>query len=238
MNMHIAAPIDPFANAGAAAWHSQLQQQQHQPEDPPTPKPNFVDEKSKTWAFPAETPVADMTAEQKAEYWRYHAKKHEKNRKPDDFDQIAADAAAFRAKPPAAPAEGDTAAAAAAAKTEGIAEGRAAALKDTLPVVLETAIRSKNPDIDDDDLESIIDDLDLNKFITQTGGLDAARVQKLADKHAVKANPSTTPGAPGDPLAQALGHHQQQPGGSSTAGGSVASLREQARERIQPSKKS
>lgn len=207
---------------------------------PPATKPNFVDDRGKTWDFPAETPVKDMTDAQSKEYWRHLARKHEKNRKPDDFDQIKADADAFRASKntPPKPGEGDdTAAAAAAARAEGVAEGRNAGVRATLPTLLELAIRSKNPDIDDDDVESIIDDLDLAKFITPSGEIDSARVHKLAEKHAVKAD-STNTGTPGDPLAAALAHNQQQPGGSSTAGGSVASLREQARERIQPSKKS
>jgi hypothetical protein len=209
-------------------------------DNPPAAKPNFSDERGKTWEFPAETPVKDMTADQAKEYWRYQAKKHERNRKPDDFDQVKADADAFRAQKnqPPKPGDGDDpAAVAAAARTEGVTEGRNAGVRATLPTLLELAIRSKNPDIDDDDVESIIDDLDLNKFITTGGDIDSARVQKLAEKHAVKAD-STIAGAPGDPLAAALAHNQQQPGGSSTAGGSVASLREQARERIQPSKKS
>lgn len=199
------------------------------------PPANFVDEKGREWGFPANTPVDDMTDPQAKEYWRQKAKKHEKGERA-----LRRQAQEDEGKTKPAPKDADADADEQKRIDDARAEGQLAGIRATLPTLIESAILAANPDIEEEDIEDIIDDLDLSKFVTRDGQIDRDRIKKLAEKHAAKTSSENgqAPGS-GDPLAQALGHHQQQPGGSSpTGGGSITSLREQARERIKPTKKS
>lgn len=212
-------PEDPKGGSGGSGSDPK-------PDDKPV---KFKDDAGREWDFPANTKVEDMTAEEQREYWKEKAKKHEKNRKPDDFEQLEKDARAYREQQEKEKPEREQEVN--SARVEGQREG----IKATLPTLLTLAIKAKNPDIDDDDVEEIIDDLDLSKFVKSDGSIDNERVTKLAEKLAGTADGSAGE-QHGDPLARALSHNQQPAGGSAPAGGSIAALQEEARKRMQPTK--
>lgn len=70
------------------------------PADPPKVDPPIVApvEPKEDKGFPAETPVAEMTAEQQVAYWKYQARKHENTAKARaDYDALRAKAEQFDA---------------------------------------------------------------------------------------------------------------------------------------------
>lgn len=202
--------------------------------DEPTAQPNFVDERGREWGFPINTPLTSMSAEQREAYWKEKAKKHERAERLSARQPQGAPAPATPPAPGTDTATPPTAEDIASARQQGARDAQLATLPDTLTVLLA----ARAPHLDEDDIEEIIDDLDLNKFLTAEGRLDMARVNKLAEKHADKADGSANPAGlqPGDPLAQALSHNR--PGAPGNGAGSIATLRQQERDRLTPQKKS
>lgn len=184
--------------------------------------------------YPDNTPLAQMTVEHREAYWKHHARKHEANAKPADFDQLAADAAAFRkAQDDAKPADQR---AIDEARRQGAAEGRNAFLQDAVAASIRAAVPTLKPE----DVSDVLDDLDLSKFVTAEGRLDSERITKLATK--LGGTPGTGDGKTGqtpppgfDPLAMALGHNGA-PGSSGSTGGSIQALRQQRRDALSPRK--
>jgi len=194
-------------------------------------KPWAKDDAGNDLAWPAETPNKEMSADERAAYWEYQSKKHEKNRKPADFDQTQADAKAWRdaQEQKKTPEQKDLD----AARDEGRRQGSAGLLRSSVI----NGLRAGAPNVSEDDATAIIDDLDLTKFLTADGQLDQARVNALAARHVV-----TTGGGgqhqdpPGHPLGQFLQHHGT-PGAAGPAGSSIAEARKRTRDSLTPSTK-
>lgn len=126
--------------------------------------------------FPADTPLAEMTVEQQVAYWRYHARKHESNRKPKDWEQIVADATAYREQQEANKSEGEKALDAARV------EGERAGIKTMLRSAVSVHLMARTG-LDGDAVADLLDALDLDKFYDSEGdGLDIKKLDSVADK--------------------------------------------------------
>lgn len=190
--------------------------------DPPDPKPDpkpdppkDTDPKPKPddKGFPADTPVAEMTAEQQAAYWRHHARKHEQRAKDrEDYDRIKSELDEIKA---AGMSEQEKAVdeAKKAAKAEALREvgGR---MVDAHIKASVTAGR-----LTQDQADVILDGLDRTRFLTTEGDVDTDKVTALLDKIA----PDTGNGFPD------LGQGRR-PGGSKVSGKEQG--REEARRRF------
>jgi hypothetical protein len=125
--------------------------------------------------FPDDTPLAEMTPEQQTAYWKHKARKHENTVKslPKDFEQIKADAAAFR-KSQQTPDQ---------AKEEELRnsireEVRKDLLKQNAPKLVSAEFKSLVGDkLPAKTLNAFLEDLDHTKFITDDGEVDTERVK-------------------------------------------------------------
>jgi hypothetical protein len=196
-----------------------------------TPKP-FVDEGGTEWGFPAETRTEDMSPEQKAEYWRHKAKKHEKNRKPEDFDTLAEKARKFDEQQDASkPPEQKTI-------DDAVARGRAEGRSSLLPDAVIGHLRAERPNLTVEQATEIVEDLDLSKFTDENGRLNIEKVTKLAAKFTPgeeKQDPKTPP-ARQQTLADAVANNGN-PDAAGGGGGSIAAMRKQRREALTPTPK-
>lgn len=130
--------------------------------------------------FPAETPVAEMTAEQQAAYWKYHSRKHEtlaKSREDYDALKAAADkwAAHEKASKPADQVKAEEEAEEARKAAEKAVKAKYATKLVTAEFKAATAGRIKP-----EDLTEILEDLDLTKYLNDEGDVDTDRVTKKA----------------------------------------------------------
>lgn len=134
--------------------------------------------------FPKDTPIAEMTIEQQAAYWKHQSRKHEGNAR-----QLKTEVDALKApKPEAKPKE--------EAKVEAKAESEApkfdaeafkAELKRELR--LEQApelVRARFSSIigtrmAEDARNALLDDLNLSKFVKEDGSLDDALIKERAE---------------------------------------------------------
>lgn len=159
--------------------------------------------------FPADTKPEDMTPEQQiafykndADKWKGLSRKHEKRAKPENFDEIAADAQKWRDKEnDALPADEK---AINAARDAGRREGASTLLHDTV----RAELKALRPHMTNEDLDEFLEDVALDKFLGQDGRLDTERVERLAGKlaDAPKQEGDTPPAADPAPGGAALGH--------------------------------
>ena len=133
--------------------------------------------------FPANTPVADMTAEQQAAYWRTQSQKHEGRNKDllaitggrygDDLrNELAAAEAARR----------DKLSADERAVEDARAQAREEATREFGPRSVRAAFNLLLGDMPQQERDAEIDLLDLSKFLNSDGDVDTDKVRRLADK--------------------------------------------------------
>lgn len=139
------------------------------------------DEQQKTdKGFPADTPVADMTAEQQAAYWKYHSRKHETLAKArEDYDQMKALAEKWteheKASKPADQVKAEEDAEEIRKAAEKAVSAKFATKLVTAEFKAATAGRIKS-----DDLTEILEDMDLTRYLNDDGEVDVERVTKKA----------------------------------------------------------
>lgn len=175
------------------------------PSAPPTPPVPPVSDKG----FPDNTPLAEMTAEQQAAYWKHYARQHEGVAKARaDYDDLKAKADELDALKAASATEQEKAvkAASEAARTK--------ALQETTPRLVAAEFRAASAGRHTpEQLAAILEPLDMSKFLDPKGNVDTAKVDAFIN--------SVTP-APAKPGFPDLGQGRR-PGG---AGPSVAAGRE------------
>jgi hypothetical protein len=152
--------------------------------------------------FPANTPTEQMTAEQRANYWQFHARKHEDRNKalggitPEQLADIQAKAA----KHDALELELGTTADKAAAQARQEAEQAVRA--QIQPLLAETAFRVAIGDRKSQtEVDEFIADLNLPRFLTNDGKVDTAKVLARVEQ-----------------FAPAMGNQQQQRKGPTVTG--------------------
>lgn len=179
--------------------------------------------------FPDATPVAEMTQEQQTAYWRHKARKHEKNAKPTNFDEIAEKARQFDEQQEAGKTPDQRAVDAAAAAAA--ASARAEAIQKFGIPAVRAQLQAFRPNLTSDEIDELVEDVDMSKFITDDG-VDVDRIKRLADKlTAPTGNGDTPPAAPAPNGGQALGFllsNTEPPQGNA---GSVDYYRQQEAER-------
>lgn len=170
--------------------------------------------------FPSETPVAGMTPEQQAAYWRHESKKHQKAHEGIDVAKLQADAAEL-AQLKASTAS-DTDKLIEDARREGENIGAEKHLK--------TAVRAKFQLLTgktDEEVATTFEHVDALSFTDDKGEIVAEKLKAFADTFGPKG------GEQEDPVAAALARQRQAAGGGAT---SIADKRKETRDRMTPSK--
>lgn len=155
-------------------------------EDPPAGDPQVTGggtppaDGSKGEGFPPETPLTEMTVEQREAYWKHQARKHEDRVKAlGDVDSLKAKAAKFDELEAAklTPSE--------KAIEEARAEERAKVLAEQTKTVADRLVAAefkvalagrKKPE----EVTALLEPLDLTKFLTSDGEVDADKVKTYA----------------------------------------------------------
>lgn len=133
------------------------------------------------FAFPGETPLAEMTPEQRTEYWRHKAQKHEKAAKSRaDYEAIKAERDQLKAAgqtdaEKAAAKAAEEAATKARAEAEATLRGKYAG--QLVAAKFEVALAGKR---DLKDIQALVEGLDLTKFLTDSGEVDTDKVTNYA----------------------------------------------------------
>lgn len=128
-------------------------------------------------SFPANTPLEQMSVEQREAYWKHQARKHEDRSKAfgnltaDELKQLRDDASRARALDQELSSEADKRA------TQARQDAEQAADAKYKPMLAETAFRIAIGDRKtEDEVNEFIADLNLPRFLTDDGRVDTARV--------------------------------------------------------------
>ena len=158
----------------------QAQQRQSEQQPAEQPKSEFTDDETgEKYGFPAKTPLSEMTAEQKAEYWRHKARKHEdRNRENGRGEDRKGEAKEGQPDADAIRKDAERAALARYAPVAVKAEFKAAFGAS------RTAAQ----------VDAILETLDLTKFLTSKGEVDTDKVIQTADAIAPKGGGAGTSG--------------------------------------------
>lgn len=141
--------------------------------------------------FPANTPIADMTAEQQVAYWKHQARKHEERATSrGDYDDLKAKAEQFDAAQRAAETEHEKALREAreAAKAEGRTEALNESRDTTVKALLEGALKARG----EQDPASVLKFVTTGAFVTD-GQIDHDAITAFADRTAGKPSGSGKP---------------------------------------------
>lgn len=172
---------------------------------------------SEGFNFPADTSIADMTPDQRAEYWRHKAQKHEKiANSRRDYDSLKADSAELAQLKAANATEQERALE--AARREGENIGAARYLKDAVKGMFQ-GITGKTGE----EVATIFEHVDPLTFTVENGDIDAEKIKKYADAFGTKEDSKQHE----DPVAAALARQRQAGGGS---GSSISDKRREVRE--------
>ena len=125
-------------------------------------------------AFPDNTPVAEMNDKQAAAYWKHQSRKHENTAKArgdyDDLKKQAGEAATLRKE-----RETENEKAVREAGEKATAEER----KKTAPRLVSAEFRAAAKGVlSAEQTTALLEDLDLTKYLTDTGEVDVQRVEK------------------------------------------------------------
>lgn len=134
--------------------------------------------------FPENTPLAEMTGDQREAYWKHQARKHEAVAKSRaDYDEVkkqAAEAEKLRKE-----RETDTEKQIREAGEKAAAEERARNAPRLVRAEFKAAAGGR---IDSERLGELLEDLDLSKFLTDKGEVDEAKVAKRVEAWAPKSD--------------------------------------------------
>ncbi|MBU3995582.1 MAG: hypothetical protein KKF42_07385, partial [Actinobacteria bacterium] len=160
--------------------------------------------------------------EQQAAYYKSLAKKHEKNSKallksqrPENFDQIVADAEAFRKQQEEAKTPDQKALD--AARAEALAKAEAEAAHKFLPLLVRAEFARRMPELDDAGLDQLIEDVGVSTYF-KDGEVDMDRIDRVAARFAPpKKDEDEQQGPPQFNLGHILAKTQEPKKGASTS---------------------
>lgn len=126
--------------------------------------------------FPANTPVAEMTAHQQAAYWKAQSRKHEgRAQRMADYPDLKKKAEEFDALTAASKTAHEKALE--AAKAEGATEATAAVLQRVGGQLVEARIRTQvGARMTPEQLDLLLENLDKGKFLNAEHAVDADKV--------------------------------------------------------------
>jgi hypothetical protein len=183
------------------------------PPQPPTPRPPPPDK-----GYPENTPLAEMTVEQQAAYWKAQARKHEAEAKRrGDYDSVKAKAEQFDALEAASRTEHEKAVADARTEADKAARAdeRAKLGGQLVAAHLRAALTGR---LGDDQITALVEGADTARFLTAADStVDTAAVTAWVDRVAPKGEQKPGTGAPD--LGQ--GRRTDPPAGSGVAAGAA-----------------
>ena len=208
------APSVPAAASAVDPEPAAAPQQAAVPSPPVTPaNPPAATVAGGEHGFPENTPLSQMTAEQQAAYWRYHARKWEaRANATKDYEQVKKQLA-------------DLQAATMTEQQRAIAEaeerGRRAALAEAGSALVEQFMRAALAGRKTEaEITALIGPLDRNYFLSADGlSVDTGKVTAWAESVA-PSTPATAPAAPPAPAAPLAG--QSTPAAGQPGTGSLA----------------
>lgn len=127
--------------------------------------------------FPADTPVADMTPDQQAAYWKDKARKHESRaNERSDYDTVKAELDRIKAE-----SMSEQEKAVAAAKAEGEKAGRTAAAQESGTKMVDAHISAAVTAgrMTQDQADAILEGLDRTKYLTKDHDVDTEKLTRL-----------------------------------------------------------
>lgn len=204
------------------------------PPAPPTPPAPPAPPAPADPGFPANTPLEQMTVEQREAYWKHHARKHE-DRAKQFGDLTPAQLAELREKASRADAldeelASDKDKAVNEAKKAAKAEADAAYQPRLVRTEFRAALKGRVPDEHlEQRLTSITEPLDLSKFLNDAGDVDTAKVTAFVD------NIAPVKGTPPSKKGPTVTGHGPSGGGDSTLTGLSGS---ELYDRLHPKKQS
>jgi hypothetical protein len=175
--------------------------------------------------FPAETPLEQMTSEQREAYWKHHARKHEDAVKArSDYDQLKKDSEELAKLKLEGASEQEKALALAReeARREGENIGAERYLGDAVKANFRVATGLKP-----DDVDKAFAHVDVKSFIAADGSIDQTALTEFASTFGTKEQGDGSR----NPVREALSG-QQRAGGTSGGGGSIAELQKAREEKL------
>lgn len=172
--------------------------------------------------FPAETPVSEMTPEQKAEYWKHKARKHEATAKARaDYDDLRSQLEELQKQKLTAEEQ-----AVEAAREEGRREGATSTAEKLTRVAVRAEVRAvlAASGVDESDettsaVDALLESLDVSKLTTDDG-VDTEKIAQI-----VRPLVSSGTARQGDRASYSRTFRQARQGGEGA--GSIASLKKQ-----------
>lgn len=186
------------------------------PPEPPAPTPPADP------GFPPNTPIEQMTPQQREAYWKHYARRHEDRLKalgnptPEQLAEWKQKAEQHDALNDELATDKDKA----VKQARKDAEAEAAAQYRPLLVRAEFA-RHVGDRLPDDALNSILDDFNLNNFLTSDGSVDTAKVKARAEQIA----PARGSGGAKGPSGAGVGRQQSSQTGSARDKGAAEAAR-------------
>lgn len=173
--------------------------------DPPKDSgPKMVTDEDGTALYPANTAVAEMTAEQRANYWRAESKKQQRLREEAERkaqgSQNGDGSGTVRDQQQSS---SDSEAAVRAAE----AKGRREAAKDAVLVTITTTLQSRGKKTDE--ITELLDVVNPDKFLDDNGKIDGTKVANYVARVAPASGSQNDDSSGGNP---GQGNHQQQGG--------------------------
>jgi len=167
------APTDPPAPTPPA------------PTPPPVPTPPAPTDPPT--GFPADTPLTEMTVEQREAYWKHQARKHESRANARaDYDTVKAERDQLKQS-----VETETEKAVREAREAGASDARQAAANETVAAMLRMGLRARG--IDGDDLTEVVSTINLAAHANDKGEVDDEMVLRTVNRLAGTAGGSAGP---------------------------------------------
>lgn len=170
------------------------------PTQAPTPQPQPTPQNTagkvvadgEVYDYPEHTPLASMTSNQQAEYWRHRARKHEdRNKGMSDYDALKTKAAEYERLVAASQTEAERAVA------EATRQGHATALKEFGGQLVDQWVRVHTAGrLPEESVNALLGGLDRAQFIDTNGVVDTAKVQTFVNSIVPAATAPPAPGAP------------------------------------------
>ncbi|WP_346007457.1 hypothetical protein [Janibacter terrae] len=157
--------------------------QETPPEEQPTPPADK--------GFPADTPLSEMSVEQREAYWKDKARKHEQRaNERSDYDAIKAKAERLDEIERANESEKDRAVREAAEQAR--AATRAEVQQETTAAMARMALRARG--VKDEEIASFVAETNLSVFVNDEGQVDDERLLARVDRYAGTASTTKWPG--------------------------------------------
>jgi hypothetical protein len=154
----------------------------------PTPPPAPADP-----GFPANTPIEQMTLEQREAYWKHYARQHEQRLREANVPELQRQAAEYQALLAATQTDAEKAIAAARA------EGHAAAMRQASTAMVDAYLTAASAGrLGEEQRLALLEGVDRAAFLAADGSVDTAKVTAWINRIAPGAAPGA-PGAPGTP---------------------------------------